>query len=309
MVLAFGTVAHAAETLSFAQEQSIPPAARNILEAEPMRSHYAPVATLNPFYVQGDFDGDRRLDTAILVKERKSGKVGIAVILAAAAKVHVIGANQPAGSGGDDFAWLDAWYAYPRDEVAPGAGDAKPPVLRVIHSGSRRPSRPVRSSSGTALHFAGFSRETRGDMERRAAVKVLVEDAPQAADLEAVNHGLIEHAAHSGIEPRGHRALTVFARDDRGRLVGGLVGDTVWGWLQVKEFWVAAAERGKGHGTRLLEAAEREAIRRGCHHAMLDTFDFQARDFYERLGYAVFGSLDDFPRAHVRLFMKKALSV
>jgi hypothetical protein len=49
-------------------------------------------------------------------------------------------------------------------------------------------------------------------------------------------------------------------------------------------------------------------MRRGCHHALLDTFDFQAREFYEKLGYAVFGSLDDFPRAHVRLFMKKALA-
>ena len=131
MFLACGTVAHAAEqVLSFAQQQSIPPDARKILDAEPMRSRYAAAATVNPFYVQGDFDGDRRLDTAILVKERKSGKIGIAVVLASAAKAHIIGAGRPAGSGGDDFAWLDAWYAYPRREVGRGAGEASPPTLR-----------------------------------------------------------------------------------------------------------------------------------------------------------------------------------
>lgn len=145
-------------------------------------------------------------------------------------------------------------------------------------------------------------------MGMRPVFPVIVEDKPEAADLEAVHQGLIDHAADSGIEPRRYERLTVFARDQGGRVIGGLVGDTVWGWLQVKEFWVAAAHRGKGHGTRLLEAAEREATRRGCHHALLDTFDFQAREFYEKLGYAVFGSLDDFPRAHVRLFMKKALA-
>lgn len=130
MVLALGTVARAEQALSFAQQQSIPPEARKVLDAEPMRSRYAAVATVNPFYVQGDFDGDRRLDTAVLVKERKDGKIGIAIVLASAAKAHILGAGQPAGNGGDDFSWVDAWYAYPRGEVARGAGAAAPPTLR-----------------------------------------------------------------------------------------------------------------------------------------------------------------------------------
>jgi GNAT superfamily N-acetyltransferase len=122
-----------------------------------------------------------------------------------------------------------------------------------------------------------------------------------------VEKGLIDHAAESGIDPRNHRALTIFAKDELGGLVGGLLGETVWGWLQVKQLWVAAAHRGRGYGKALLQAAEREAQRRGCHHVLLDTFDFQAREFYERLGYGVFGSLADFPRGHVRFFMRKTL--
>ena len=138
--------------------------------------------------------------------------------------------------------------------------------------------------------------------------RVAIEVDPRPADLDTIERGLVEHAAEVGIEPRNHGALACFARDERGRTIGGLVGDTVWGWLQVRQLWVVSAQRRKGYGSGLLDAAEREAERRGCHHAMLDTFDFQARAFYERHGYAVFGTLQDFPRGHVRLFMSKALS-
>jgi GNAT superfamily N-acetyltransferase len=134
-----------------------------------------------------------------------------------------------------------------------------------------------------------------------------IPDAEHESAADAVERGLVAHAAEAGIEPRNHRALSRFVHDDKGRTIGGLVGDTVWGWLQVKQLWVASAHRRKGHGSRLLQWAEDEAARRDCHHALLDTFDFQARPFYERRGYAVFGSLENFPRGHVRLFMTKAL--
>jgi GNAT superfamily N-acetyltransferase len=140
-----------------------------------------------------------------------------------------------------------------------------------------------------------------------AEIRIALEEGPLEVDVKAVTQGLIDHAAGSGVEPRRHQALTVLARDERGTVIGGLVGDTVWGWLQVKEFWVADGHRGCGYGTKLLGVAEREAVRRGCHHALLDTFDFQAREFYEKLGYAVFGSLADFPRTHTRFFMSKTL--
>jgi hypothetical protein len=56
-----------------------------------------------------------------------------------------------------------------------------------------------------------------------------------------------------------------------------------------------------------MSRAESEAIVRGCHHAWLDTFEFQARGFYERLGYRCFGELNDYPTGFARYFMKKAL--
>lgn len=100
--------------------------------------------------------------------------------------------------------------------------------------------------------------------------------------------------------------VIVAARQD-GQLIGGLVGETGWRWLFVELLWVAEQHRGRGVGRRLLDAAEAEAVRRGARHAYLDTFDFQARPFYERAGYEVFGTLDDYPPGHCRYFLRKDL--
>ena len=64
---------------------------------------------------------------------------------------------------------------------------------------------------------------------------------------------------------------------------------------------------GRGLGTELMARAEAEAIARGCHGAWLDTFEFQARGFYERLGYECFGELKDYPAGSARYFMRKTL--
>jgi GNAT superfamily N-acetyltransferase len=70
---------------------------------------------------------------------------------------------------------------------------------------------------------------------------------------------------------------------------------------------VAEPPRGHGYGERLLQAAEKEARTHGCRGVFLSTFSFQARPFYERFGYEVFGELPDYPTGHAYYFMKKAL--
>jgi GNAT superfamily N-acetyltransferase len=102
--------------------------------------------------------------------------------------------------------------------------------------------------------------------------------------------------------------LTVIARDAEGTVVGGVHGETLWGWLYVAIVAVAENWRRHGLGTRLLREAESEAVRRGCTNVWLDTFSFQAQPFYEREGYHIFGALEDFPPGETRYFMTKALT-
>ena len=107
--------------------------------------------------------------------------------------------------------------------------------------------------------------------------------------------------------PDNHRPLTITLRKADGTLVGGLLGETYWGWLYVRILWLAEHVRGRGYGSRLLAKAEQEAVRRGCRRAHLDTMSFQALPFYERNGYAVFGVLHDLPPGHSRYSLQKEL--
>jgi GNAT superfamily N-acetyltransferase len=103
------------------------------------------------------------------------------------------------------------------------------------------------------------------------------------------------------------RPLAIVMSDASGQPIGGLWGRTVYGWLFVELLFVPESLRGNGVGTELLRRAEVEALARGCQHAWLDTFQFQARGFYERLGYTCFGELADYPPGFSRYFMRKAL--
>ncbi len=101
--------------------------------------------------------------------------------------------------------------------------------------------------------------------------------------------------------------LSVTLKGDAGQTVGGLLGCTNWGWLHVELLAVDESVRGCDYGSQLLVSAEQMAIERGCHYAFLDTFSFQARGFYEKHGYEVYGVLDDFPEGACRYFLKKTL--
>jgi GNAT superfamily N-acetyltransferase len=102
--------------------------------------------------------------------------------------------------------------------------------------------------------------------------------------------------------------LVATLRDGAGGIVGGLVGATYLGWLQVQALWVSDPVRGGGYGKALLEQAEKEAMRRGCPRVFLETLSFQALPFYEKCGYKVFSTLQDFPPGGARYALTKELA-
>jgi GNAT superfamily N-acetyltransferase len=101
--------------------------------------------------------------------------------------------------------------------------------------------------------------------------------------------------------------LSILVRDDHDRIVAGLCGNTWGGCLEIRQFWVEDARRGRGLGTRLLRAAEEEALRRECRQIVLATFTFQAPAFYARHGFEVLAVVDDHPRGHKNLLLRKRL--
>ncbi len=133
-----------------------------------------------------------------------------------------------------------------------------------------------------------------------------ITDVADEAVRQAIVAPLVEYnASRAGASQ--NRPVAVLVKDKQGDVVGGLWGHTGYEWLFTQLLVVPAGLRGRGVGTEIMQAAEREAIGRGCHSAWLDTFEFQARGFYERLGYECFGELPNFPGGFSRFFMKKRL--
>ena len=121
--------------------------------------------------------------------------------------------------------------------------------------------------------------------------------------INGVDYHNIAATGHAAYSPVGF-----YLRDARAEVLGGLLGEIWGGWMYVTYVWVAEPARGAGNATRLLQAAERYAVERGCQGAFLGSFSFQARPLYEKLGYEVFGVLEDHPPGHRLFLLKKRLA-
>ena len=137
-----------------------------------------------------------------------------------------------------------------------------------------------------------------GENEPRIDDEVSAEDRTTVLrELRAFNEAMIG--------PANDRPVELVVRDTDGAVIGGLLGNTKWGWLYVDKLWISDAARGQGIGSRLLARAEEIARERGCVGAFLSTFEHQARPFYEARGYHVFGTLDGFPAATRQFYLCK----
>ena len=112
-----------------AQRHDIPDAVKKAITNGPTAKEYEVSLQLDPFYVRGDFNGDGKTDTAVLVKQRSTGKLGIAIIAGVTDKVTILGAGNAIGNGGDDFEWMDSWQVYSKDRTVREAGETSVPHL------------------------------------------------------------------------------------------------------------------------------------------------------------------------------------
>ena len=132
----------------------------------------------------------------------------------------------------------------------------------------------------------------------------LLNTAEPELRAEAVRRLMADNEAKTG-QLASPSSITVLLRDTADVVVGGLWGDVRWHWLTLGTLFVPEDLRGQGVGRRMVLEVEDHARARGCVGGYTDTYSFQARGFYERLGYAVFGHLDGYPPGHGRHFLSK----
>lgn len=124
-------------------------------------------------------------------------------------------------------------------------------------------------------------------------------------DKKALVNGLLSHH-----ESQGHKRKTdiysIFLKGANNKPLGGIIVSFLWNGMHIDSLWVDEPIRDQGWGQKLMEAAEKQAVKKGCTIAYTDTFTWQAPEFYKKLGYTEYGKLEGFPEGNsLTYFFKK----
>ena len=133
-----------------------------------------------------------------------------------------------------------------------------------------------------------------------------VTDKIKKEDEEIIYNGLLEYNL-ARIEDKNPKDLGIFMQDDKGNKIAGLIGNTHGNWLSIKYLWVSKELRSQSIGSRLLKQAEETAKERGCKYSFLDTFSFQAPEFYKKYGYKEVFALENYPVTGKRYYYTNTL--
>ncbi|GIO41595.1 GNAT family N-acetyltransferase [Paenibacillus apis] len=105
-----------------------------------------------------------------------------------------------------------------------------------------------------------------------------------------------------------YEEINLNVKDPEGNIIAGILSVFCWTWLEVDILWVDENYRGQGYGSRLLIEVEKIAKDKGCTFIKLNTFSFQAPDFYKKHGYKVIAAIDNAPKGHKHYYLIKELN-
>lgn len=139
-----------------------------------------------------------------------------------------------------------------------------------------------------------------------ANLRVETVEHPRNEEIDVVRQGLnVFNRRHMGED--NYLAVSVFVRDERGKVLGGAVCAVYWNAFSVEMLWIDDAIRGQGLGTQVMEEAEAAARRHGCAFMHVDTMSFQALEFYQKIGFVLFGTLPGYAGGVERYYLYKPL--
>ncbi|WP_311749229.1 GNAT family N-acetyltransferase [Proteus terrae] len=128
---------------------------------------------------------------------------------------------------------------------------------------------------------------------------------PTPNEINEIYEGLLTHNLRY-IQMEQYLPLAVF-KEENGKKIGGITGDILGNWLRIRYLWVDKAYRGQNIGTELLQTMENTAKEKGAKYAEVDTFSFQALPFYQKQGFVIFGTLENYPISDKKYYLRKKL--
>lgn len=141
-------------------------------------------------------------------------------------------------------------------------------------------------------------------------MNIEITSTPSREDLKTISEGIQsynqQHISDNVVFEKDTK-FAVFAKDDNGKVLGGVRACAFWNYCTIELLWISEETRGSGVGRKLMEAAEKFAFEKGFNFVRTETLSFQARPFYEKLGYKVFGELPNHPEGHTTYCLVKEL--
>jgi ribosomal protein S18 acetylase RimI-like enzyme len=136
---------------------------------------------------------------------------------------------------------------------------------------------------------------------------VLAEGEPEKNNKKVIVDGLLSHHASNGHVRPKPLIFSIFLKDAKNKIYGGVIASILWNGMHLDALWVDPSLIKQGWGSKLVLAAEEEAQKRGVTISYTDTFTWQAPKFYEKLGYKLYGKLEDFPAGSSLMYFCKKI--
>lgn len=135
---------------------------------------------------------------------------------------------------------------------------------------------------------------------------IVTQGEPDPEDKKALYEGMLAYHKSKG-HPRKKELFSIFLKSQSGKVLGGVIVSFEWNGMQIQTLWVDDSIRNQGWGSKLMQLVEEEAIKRGCTLAFTDTFTWQAPEFYLKLGYTLYGELENLPEGNSLSYYYKKL--
>ena len=137
-------------------------------------------------------------------------------------------------------------------------------------------------------------------------IQYIKKENPTEEDINLVRNGLRTYNRKYWNDIKNNPFL-IKIEVGNDNFIGGAFFYIFGNWLEIEYVWIEEIFRKKGIGKRLIEEVEKLAIKEGCKKSCLNTFDFQARYFYEKQGYKVVYIQESIPKDNIRYYMEKDL--
>jgi len=134
----------------------------------------------------------------------------------------------------------------------------------------------------------------------------VIKGEPCPEDKKVMVEGMLAYHKSKG-HIRKDEFYSILLKNNDKKLLGTIIVSFRWGGMHIQTLWIDETERNHGWGKKLMQMAEAEAIKRGCTLAYTDTYTWQAPTFYEKLGYELYGKLEDFPKGNSLSYYCKKL--